>query len=78
MIKSILLRIANMSFSDPDNTSFKNDIIDALILFGLTFFTNLGSQSILGQIQIIQALIQGAIMFFFYLALKRGLIKSKQ
>ena len=77
MIKSILIRIANMSFIDP-NSDFKNDIIDALILFGLTFFTNLGSQSILGQIQIIQALIQGAIMFFFYLALKRGLIKSRQ
>ena len=77
MIKSILLRIANMSFIDP-NSDFKNDIIDALILFGLTFFTNLGSQSILGQIQIIQALIQGAIMFFFYLALKRGLIQSSK
>ena len=78
MIKSILIRIANMKFSDPNDSNFKNDIIDALILFGLTFFTNLGSQSILGQIQIIQALIQGAIMFFFYLALKRGLIQARR
>jgi hypothetical protein len=67
-----------MKFSDPNNSSFKNDIIDALILFGLTFFTNLGSQQIIGKFEVIQALIQGAIMFFFYLALKRGLLQYKK
>ena len=76
MIKSIFFRISNMNFTDTNNSNLKEDIIDALILFGLTFFTNLGSQLILGQTQIFQAFIQGGIIFFFFLALKRGLIHN--
>jgi len=73
-IKNILSRLSKVSVLDPPNNSIKNDLIDAGILAGLTFFTNLGSQAIISNINIIQAGIQAGLIFFTFLAFKRGLI----
>jgi hypothetical protein len=73
----VLVRIANIN-PTPNNSTLTDDIIDASILAGLTFFTNLASQAVISNINIIQAGIQAGLMFFTFLAIKRGLIISRK
>jgi hypothetical protein len=77
ILKRLFIRIANIRL-DPNSSTFRDDLIDASILAGLTFFTNLASQSFVGKLELIQAGIQAGLMFFTFLAIKRGLIKIKE
>jgi hypothetical protein len=77
MLKRLLIRIANIRL-DPNESRLRDDLIDASILAGLTFFTNLTSQMFVGKMELIQAGIQAGLMFFTFLAIKRGLIKIKE
>jgi|GEM_PF-2002665 len=62
---------------NPDGSfDWKDAIIDAGILSGLTFFTNLaGKLAIASPIVFGEALVQAVIQFFAFLAIKRGLTK---
>jgi|GEM_PF-1842203 len=74
VIKDIFLRLSKITVLDPKDNGIKDDLIDAGILAGLTFFTNLGSQMFISNINVIQAGIQAGLIFFTFLAFKRGLI----
>jgi len=76
IFKRFFIRIANIRF-DPNESALKNDLLDAFILAGLTFFTNLASQAVISQINLVQAGIQAGLMFFTFLAVKRGLVSFK-
>jgi hypothetical protein len=72
MFKNILVRIANVSVTNNADISFKNDMIDAIILAGLTFSTNLLTTNLtLDNVE--RAGIQALYTFFLFLAIKRGL-----
>ena len=77
ILKRLFIRIANIRL-DPNESKLRDDLIDAFILAGLTFFTNLASQTFIGKLELIQAGIQEGLMFFAFLAIKRGLIKIKE
>jgi hypothetical protein len=77
ILKRLFIRIANIRL-DPNESRLRDDLIDASILAGLTFFTNLTSQSFIGKMELIQAGIQAGLMFFVFLAIKRGLIMIRK
>jgi hypothetical protein len=80
MFKNILVRIANVSLLNNNaDITLKNDLLDAVILAGLTFSTNLLTTSLtLDNVE--RAGIQALYTFFLFLAIKRGLVnwRAKQ
>ena len=65
------------------NGSFdwKNAVLDAGIMAGLTFFTALGGMAVVNPITpsiVIGAAIAGATEFFLIMAVKRGLREKKE
>jgi len=62
---------------NPDNTfNWRDALIDAAIMGGLTFFTCLGGSATTGILtprEVLSAAIAAATQFFLILAIKRGL-----
>jgi len=66
---------------NPNGTfNWKDALIDASIMAGLTFFTCLGGSAttgLIGSREIVSAAIAAATQFFLILAIKRGLKEPK-
>jgi len=62
---------------NPDGSFMWSDaLIDAGIIAGLTFFTNLAGKLAMATAVVFgEAIVQAFIQFFAFLALKRGLVK---
>jgi len=61
--------------------NWKDALIDAGIMAGLTFFTaigGLGATGVIGPRELLAAGIGGATEFFMVLAIKRGLKREKE
>jgi hypothetical protein len=70
--------LANISTQKFD---WEDALVDAVIISGLTFFSTLGGSSVAG-LEGLPALKAAAVaacaQFFVFLALKRGIVQSKQ
>jgi K+-transporting ATPase A subunit len=74
-MNTIIIRLANLNLVPKNKKKLSDDLIDASILAGLTFFTNLAAQSFIGPVQVVYAAVQAGLTFFTFLAIKRGIKK---
>ncbi len=81
-IKGFIVHCSNtITNATEQKFDWKNAVIDATITSAITFFSTLGGGAVAGLDNInlmASALIAALTQFFVFLALKRGLIQSKE
>jgi hypothetical protein len=81
-VKGLIIYCANsMTNVSERKFDWADALIDALIISGLTFFSTLGGGSVagLGMVAGLKAAaVAACAQFFVFLALKRGIVQSKQ
>lgn len=67
--------------NEDGSFDWKDAVIDAGIVAGLTFCTSIGGMAVVTPItetQVVSAAVAAATQFFLFLAIKRGLRKAKE
>ena len=81
-IKGFLTHSVNTATNIVEHKfDWKNAIIDAVIISGVTFFSTLGGGAVTGldgASGIKVALVASFAQFFIFLALKRGIVQTKE
>ncbi len=56
--------------------NWKDEVVDAAVIAGMSFFGTLGGMAAVGMANVTAAAISAGSIFFTTLALKRGLVKN--